>query len=187
MAMLGRLLAALLLGVMTVPVFAWLLLLRESPLPRETTESIHGNAVWLTSARRDTGRTWIVLERVGTLFNGPIDAPVTLADWMPPPPDEDLPLLRIGHLAVGWPWPAFAATWEDRTGLQWLPPPIEIDDDGQSMNRASAELRRPAGWARVRVLARGAALDAAVFILAWWIVLTVSAAVWRARRRATAR
>ncbi|MCA9285363.1 MAG: hypothetical protein KDA22_09125 [Phycisphaerales bacterium] len=177
-----RIALALVLGLLSLPALAYLLLLPDAPDPREWQEHFDHGRVWLVSERSDAGRSWIVFDRYGDLRQGSLHAPAVLPPWVPPLPTGPDERLRLGYLAVGWPLRCFVAAWEDRTDLKWLPPAAEIDEDGQSMDRASAELRRPSNWGNARVLPANAAIDALLGAAAWWVVLTAIAAVWRARR-----
>lgn len=187
MRLVRPLLVAALLGLVTAIALAFACLAVASPrgamIPSTHFQGWFG---WIAARQEGVGLTWINLDRIDAPFvSGTVDVPSVPA-WAAPSRDDSddrstIGPCRVATLAVGWPWRWATLRFNDRTGASAAIPAAELDDDGEAMRRAAAEMLRPSRWGDVRV--RGPALvgGAALAAVVWFATLVVVSALRRGR------
>lgn len=151
-----------------------------------------GTESWFNARDQAFGLWWSNLQ----LVDQPLTSPITegeLPAWAepPPPPHPEGPLLRIGTLASGWPFPVIRARWSIATLDRNFPVGAELDDQDTSIYYAAEDFmkgNRAGGPDEVTVLWGGALANFAIYTAAVWILLGVRARlVIRREAAATAR
>lgn len=153
------------LTVATMPESSEVLLLRDRD-------------AWHGGERRSSLVRWINLETVGPLVVPAQEGAVPR--WAEPGPADGARHVRAAAVAVGWPFPAFAARWRADRADQGFPAPAERETSGEAPKEAVRRLFGEDRHAERSVLWPGAALDAAAFALPCWAALRMLD-----RRRAT--
>lgn len=138
-----------------------------------------GTDAWFIARDESFGLWWSNLQ----LIDQPLTTPITEGEvpaWAepPPPPHPQGPLLRIGTLASGWPFPAMRARWSIVTLDRNFPVGAELDDQDTSIAYAAEDFmkgNRAGGPDEVTVLWRGALANLAIYAVAAWALLALRA------------
>lgn len=187
MRLIQRLIVAACLGLATAAVIAVIALVRATPRGAMM-PSVHfqGWFGWIAARQEGDGLTWINLERIEAPFaNGVVELPSVPAWAAPARGDSDdrgaTGPCRVATLAAGWPWRWATMVLEDRTGTSAWVPHAELDNDGEALRKAAAEMLSPARWPDLRVRWSALIATAAPFAAAWAFLLSLVA--WLRRRR----
>jgi hypothetical protein len=145
----------------------------------QITTIYRGTDGWYNARDKTFGVAWSNLQ----LIDQPLTSPITegeLPSWAepPPPPHPQGPLLRIGTLASGWPFPALRARWTITSLDRNFPVPAELDDQDTSIYYAAEDFmkgNRGGGPDEVAVIWSGAVANAAIYAAAAWVLIGVRA------------
>ncbi|MEY3142587.1 MAG: hypothetical protein RLY21_1080 [Planctomycetota bacterium] len=147
-----------------------------------------GTESWFNARDEAFGLHWSNLQ----LVDQPLSSPITegeLPAWAepPPPPHPEGPLVRIGTLASGWPFPVVRARWSIATLDRNFPVGAELDDQDTSIYYAAEDFvkgNRAGGPDEVTILWGGALANFAIFALAVSVLIDLRIRI--VTRRATA-
>lgn len=140
-----------------------------------------GTDGWYNARDEVFGLRWSNLQLIDQPLTSPIDEG-ELPAWAepPPPPHPEGPLLRVGTLASGWPFPVIRARWSIATLDRNFPVGAELDDQDTSIYYAAEDFmkgNRAGGPDEVTVLWGGALANFAIYATAAWVLLGLRARV----------